>query len=100
MNEYIILFASLEAVRRAGLSDFHVTAVGQLYAMRLRDLSISWQILRECVSYAQTHDNGAPNYRDYTHYRMRDDDYSQSELHHTIQHAVRRNLPPIQINQW
>lgn len=94
MNEYFVLFISVDAAEQAGLSANYLTLVGELYVARLRIPLLPWNLLRECVFYMC--------------FNVQDTDYDRLQkvesvhdafMQQHMQKALNLNIPSIRISE-
>jgi hypothetical protein len=92
MNEFLVLFHTLDNVERAGLSEAYVTRINSVFVVRLRMYTLPWNLIRECVSYATLS-------RVSFQLRMVNSDRHEiNEVHKLTQAALNENIPTINIS--
>lgn len=57
MNEFIVIFRTVENAENAGLSRDYLTAVGPTFVSRLRMFELPWALIRECAAYVKPMNN-------------------------------------------
>lgn len=94
MNEYFVLFVSVEGAAQAGLHATYLTQVGDLYVTRLRIPVLPWNVLRE-ATFHMRFDANNPDYSRLNKARSRHNAFLQRH----IQQAIDLNIPTIRISE-